>query len=1158
MFKLNIAFGYILRDTNTGIYEYWHTSPNSHTFFDKALLIRDEGDFRKFLNLFFQIDPYEMLLRPEYYIKFVRLTNVTVYIYKLPNTPLGGFACGCSLPKYILKDRSILTFNQYKDNLCLFRCIAKAYINDGKNTALPLNRLTKFLKKKALIYFKGAMPQISLENIYIFEKIFQYNISIYGKEENGGCYSVYNHKKIAKWGYVRLQLIFCSQHNAAHLSYIRNWKMFSKIYQCAICDKVFNAAKNLKQHHKASCSFQPLNIYKKVFYNVKKNDPVFELERSYECFLKKDIVNPFFCVYDFESILLTETINIGLCHDKKTPTTIFSQKHEPVSVSIFSNVPGFNVEPKFILRNGDMQIFINEFVDYLEMISDKAYTLLENEKNAVIENIKANLKDNVNTIKIKLLAKILNIYRILPTISFNGSNYDLNIIKNQLFKRIKKPHCLKRGNSYLCIETKKLKFLDIAKYLQTGTSYSEFLKAFNASQQKGFFPYSWLTNIDKLKQTFLPSKDYFFNDLTNKDISEEDYNSCIRIWNNFNMQTMKDYLKYYNNLDTVPFVESIQTMVNLYKKRGVHIFRDAISLPGVSLHISFSKTTDPYLSAYNEDQHKIISQAIIGGPAVIFCRLAEAGITRIKSHKYKKGHICSTIKGFDSNSLYLHCQSLPQPSGLFSHRVLDGEYLVPTKKYRIYTREILWLLCMEVLLGVKLITSLSPGGQQRVAQKYYVDGYYRDPETGKRIILEYNGCWAHQCPCNLVYDAKKYNEALERLQILKNLPDVTLYSIWDHGYNDFMNSKLGNLNMTCMEYIYSILPKSLVQNRKIKPSKLLKYIENDKAFGLIKCSVYIDPNFASYYDDFPPIFKLAEIGRDHLSGHMKNYVLNNNLLPTPQKMLISTMFAENHVFISPQIRWFNQQNKFHKSDVFRIFNITDFLQFVPKKSFEPFKNEIIKDRIAGDIDPSQKISSLVSKLTGNACYGKTIQNRSKLHKINYVSTDEALKLINSPFFVDMTELNTNLYEVKSQHKKVYWDLPRQIGVFVYGYAKLWMCEFFYNFIKKYLDDQLYELLQMDTDSLYICLGYETIEECVIPELRNEFDSVKFDWLVDPNCPVSKRTGGLFKEEFSGTKYCGLNSKTYFCQGYDKKMTKLAVKVYIKLLMNLILMYIKMY
>ena len=49
------------------------------------------------------------------------------------------------------------------------------------------------------------------------------------------------------------------------------------------------------------------------------------------------------------------------------------------------------------------------------------------------------------------------------------------------------------------------------------------------------------------------------------------------------MQTFGDWTEYYNSLDVTPFLETLEKMKAYYTKLGIDTFKDAISLPGVSM-----------------------------------------------------------------------------------------------------------------------------------------------------------------------------------------------------------------------------------------------------------------------------------------------------------------------------------------------------------------------------------------------------------------------------------------------------------------------------------------------------------------------------------------------------------------------------------------------
>ena len=64
---------------------------------------------------------------------------------------------------------------------------------------------------------------------------------------------------------------------------------------------------------------------------------------------------------------------------------------------------------------------------------------------------------------------------------------------------------------------------------------------------------------------------------------------------------------------------------------------------------------------------------MIGGPSIVFCRYAEAGVSKIRSHIYSGSEagaklradakICRSVQGLDANSLYLFCSGQEMPCG---------------------------------------------------------------------------------------------------------------------------------------------------------------------------------------------------------------------------------------------------------------------------------------------------------------------------------------------------------------------------------------------------------------------------------------------------------------------------------------------------------------
>ena len=148
----------------------------------------------------------------------------------------------------------------------------------------------------------------------------------------------------------------------------------------------------------------------------------------------------------------------------------------------------------------------------------------------------------------------------------------------------------------------------------------------------------------------------------------------------------------------------------------------------------------------------------------------------------------------------------------------------------------------------------------------------------------------------------------------------------------------------------------------------------------------------------------------------------------------------------------------------------------------------------------------------------------------------------SPFFDDLEEIN-GAYEIKERKKKVNITRPYQCGIAVYQLAKLRMLEFYYDFLDRYIDRRDFELIQMDTDSLYIALSEKSIDNIVKPEMREEYyqngKGVKSKFLSTSK--YDDRTPGLFKLEFEGTRMIALTSKCYFAENQTDNKTKVSCK-----------------
>ncbi len=126
------------------------------------------------------------------------------------------------------------------------------------------------------------------------------------------------------------------------------------------------------------------------------------------------------------------------------------------------------------------------------------------------------------------------------------------------------------------------------------------------------------------------------------------------------METFRDFLVWYNNLDMVPFLEAIDKMSDFWKDRNINIFKDGVSVPGLTMKYLFSNVPNVYFSLFTEkdkDLYYTMKDNNVGGPSIIFNRYHEKDTnfyTQCRNDKKElKPKLCKKVVGYDANALYL-------------------------------------------------------------------------------------------------------------------------------------------------------------------------------------------------------------------------------------------------------------------------------------------------------------------------------------------------------------------------------------------------------------------------------------------------------------------------------------------------------------------------
>ena len=184
-------------------------------------------------------------------------------------------------------------------------------------------------------------------------------------------------------------------------------------------------------------------------------------------------------------------------------------RHVPLSVSVASNVPGHE-RVQCLVTDGDTNKLVSAMMDILQAMSDAAYDKIKHTYEDVLEqlaeeltnwdereqaaraaNDKKKSRRTTNPYK-KLMGQLYGWMHQLPVIGFNSGKYDLNVIKQFLIPYFLSTttsktgeqeqeqeqddkeeenegngsfFVIKRNNTFMCLSTDQLKFLDMINYI---------------------------------------------------------------------------------------------------------------------------------------------------------------------------------------------------------------------------------------------------------------------------------------------------------------------------------------------------------------------------------------------------------------------------------------------------------------------------------------------------------------------------------------------------------------------------------------------------------------------------------------------------------------------------------------------------------------------
>jgi hypothetical protein len=266
-FKINVSFGFILRNVETEELRYYHSSQNNSRFFYVPHRIRTEEDLNKLLADLSRQGMLEFIYQQRPDTKWVvhLLTNVTFYVNKLFDHPIGARIV---LPDHILENKAVVSlvggsYGPYTDNL--FRCLAVHRGASAKDVEVPAKTYYRqYLQQQDMTPadFKG----LTLDDLMVLEQVFSLNVYVYDlqKTEAGDIAARLVRRSSYKYDDT-MNLNLYEQ----HFSYVSNMEKYSHSYLCSKCDRLWKHVGKLHRHER-TCTGYAIYKYPGGVYHTAK------------------------------------------------------------------------------------------------------------------------------------------------------------------------------------------------------------------------------------------------------------------------------------------------------------------------------------------------------------------------------------------------------------------------------------------------------------------------------------------------------------------------------------------------------------------------------------------------------------------------------------------------------------------------------------------------------------------------------------------------------------------------------------------------------------------------------------------------------------------------------------------------------------------------
>ena len=335
-FKINCSYGFVLREKQSGRLRYYHSSNNCcGRFLEEPSLVTNLQTFNTFLERIEETDVLQWAIaqRPNSDWVVELVTNATFLLNKIVQHPIG--CVGIALPDYVKNNKAVVGLERnkqnsiYKDNLCLFRCLALHKGCDVHRLEATVATLYAEYTDMPVHDFTG----VTLDDLLKVESKFETNVTVYKLVDTSEETTTAELVRRSLCHYPDMMYVNLYE---THYSYIQDIGMYCHSYRCRKCgDSLWKWPRDLHRHESV-CEGGIRRIYPGGVYQPSPS--VFQRLDDEGFAVIEDLrYYPYRATFDFECYF----------NDERLPSDSdklqWSARHVPLSVSVASNVPGMRM-----------------------------------------------------------------------------------------------------------------------------------------------------------------------------------------------------------------------------------------------------------------------------------------------------------------------------------------------------------------------------------------------------------------------------------------------------------------------------------------------------------------------------------------------------------------------------------------------------------------------------------------------------------------------------------------------------------------------------------------------------------------------------------------------------------------------------------------------